>query len=321
MTLSMKDKKIRKDKSNGSLISEKSFTAKLDDSQIVITTEPDATMIPYLYDDVSKKEVSFVVRVNPYLGNWSASEPGLILTSVTEQDGIWTYWMFGRRGLTSEELESKLTVTQLDEDGNISSTGRILKVDIDLPYNYSSQLNLEFEDGSMVQQVDEGLYTIKGKVGETLTKTIRFRFKNCNQTEAVTKRTFTATTKRLTKYYIYGLDPGIEPPFLVTSWDAAAMRFSDTQGSHLPSLSDEVYFGLKTLIFNVSDVSDDFDLRVMNGWWSNTYYDHVKWQNGINEVPITEEMARECAWGGDGKDLDLMLYSGTVTIHSVYYEE
>jgi hypothetical protein len=322
MTLSMKDKKIRKYKSNGTLISEKSFTAKLDESQIVITTEPDAMMIPYLYDDVSKKEVSFVVRVNPYLGeNWTGSDTGLILTSVTEQDGMWTYWMFGRRGLTSEELESKLTVTQLDEDGNISSTGRILKVDIDLPYNYSSQLSLEFEDGSKVQQVDEGLYTIKGKVGETLTKTIRFRFKNCNQTEAVTKRTFTATTKRLTKYYIYGLDPGVEPPFQVTAWDAAAMRFSDTQGAHLPSLSDEVYFGLKTLIFNVSDVSDDFDLRVMNGWWSTTYYDHVKWQNGLNELQITEEMARDCARGGDGKDLDLMLYSGTVTIHSVYYEE
>lgn len=99
------------------------------------------------------------------------------------------------------------------------------------------------------------------------------------------------------------------------------MRFSSTEGAHLPTIPDEVYFGLKTLIFDVSDVSEDFDLRVMNGWWSNTYYDHIKWQNGTNELQITDTMARECAKGGEGRDLDLMLYSGTMTLKSVYYEE
>ena len=99
------------------------------------------------------------------------------------------------------------------------------------------------------------------------------------------------------------------------------MRFSDNEGKYLPYISDDVYFGLKTLIFDVSDVSDDFDLKVMNGWWSNTYYDHVKWTNGTNELEITEAMANECAKGGEGRDLDLMLYSGTMTLNAVYYEE
>ncbi len=62
-------------------------------------------------------------------------------------------------------------------------------------------------------------------------------------------------------------------------------------------------------------------LKVMNGWWSNTYYDHVKWADGLNELQITETMANECAKGGEGRDLDLMLYSGTMTLNSVYYEE
>jgi hypothetical protein len=130
-------------------------------------------------------------------------------------------------------------------------------------------------------------------------------------------------TNELQKFYIYG-DVANFPdqvPFQPGAWDAAAMRFSSTEGAHLPTIPDDVYFGLKTLIFDVSDVSADFDLKVMNGWWSNTYYDHVKWQSGLNELQITETLAKECAKGGEGRDLDLMLYSGSMTLNSVYYEE
>ena len=142
-------------------------------------------------------------------------------------------------------------------------------------------------------------------------------------------------TDPLVKYYIYGdpnrseADKEEDPqlPFKPGAWDAAAMRFSSTEGAHLPTIPDEVYDGLKTLIFDVSDVTPDFDLKVMNGWWSNTYYDHVKWVDGLNELQITPTMARECAKKyvnedpAGGKDLDLMLYSGSMTLKAVYYEE
>ena len=125
-----------------------------------------------------------------------------------------------------------------------------------------------------------------------------------------------------TKVYLYGgPDNPEQKPFVPGAWDAAAMRFSSTEGKYLPTIPDDVYFGLKTLIFDVSDVSDDFDLKVMNGWWSNTYYDHVKWTSGLNELQITDVMAAECAMGGEGRDLDLLLYSGSCTVNSVYYEE
>ena len=129
-------------------------------------------------------------------------------------------------------------------------------------------------------------------------------------------------TDPLVKYYIYGgPDKPEDTPFQPGAWDAAAMRFSSTEGAHLPTIPDDVYFGLKTLIFDVSDVSADFDLKVMNGWWSNTYYDHVKWESGLNELQITDVLAAECAKGGEGRDLDLMLYSGSMTLNAVYYEE
>ena len=130
-------------------------------------------------------------------------------------------------------------------------------------------------------------------------------------------------TDPLVKYYIYPR-PGFESEdvrFQPGAWDAAAMRFSSTGGAHLPTIPDDVYFGLKTLIFDVSDVSADFDLKVMNGWWSATYYDHVKWNSGLNELQITQDMADQCAKGGEGRDLDLMLYGGTMTLNAVYYEE
>ena len=129
-------------------------------------------------------------------------------------------------------------------------------------------------------------------------------------------------TDPLVKYYIYG-DPAkaeTEPPFSPGAWDAAAMRFSSTEGAHLPTIPDDVYFGLKTLIFDISDAKD-VDLKVMNGWWSTTYYDHVNWVDGLNELQITQTMADECAKGGEGRDLDLMLYGGSMTLKSVYYEE
>ena len=127
-------------------------------------------------------------------------------------------------------------------------------------------------------------------------------------------------TDPLVKYYIYGADSEAEPPFTPGAWDAAAMRFSSTEGAHLPTIPDDVYFGLKTLIFDISNASG-VDLKVMNGWWSNTYYDHVVWNDGLNELQITDVMAAECAKGGEGRDLDLMLYGGTMTLKSVYYEE
>ncbi len=128
-------------------------------------------------------------------------------------------------------------------------------------------------------------------------------------------------TDPLVKYYIYGADPEKEPPFQPGAWVAADMRFSSTEGAHLPTIPDDVYFGLKTLIVDVSDASADCNVMVHNGWWSNTYISDWPLVSGLNELQITETIAKECAKGGDGKDLQLLLKSGSFTLNSVYYEE
>ena len=132
-------------------------------------------------------------------------------------------------------------------------------------------------------------------------------------------------TNPLEKIYIYGEDPAVQPPFQPGAWDAAAMRFSDSEGKYLPYLSDDVYWGFKTLIFDISDATPDCVGRIMNGWWSARYDDNkdVQFTNGLWELQLTEAIAKDCARGngGEGRDLDLMITSGSCTINSVYYEE
>lgn len=141
-------------------------------------------------------------------------------------------------------------------------------------------------------------------------------------------------TDPLQKYYIYGENPAEQAPFKPGAWDAAAMRFSDNEGKFvdingkegfLPYLSDDVYWGFKTLIFDISNATPDCAGRIMNGWWSARYDDEkdVQFTNGLWELQLTEAIAKDCARGngGGGKDLDLMITSGSCQINAIYYEE
>ena len=141
-------------------------------------------------------------------------------------------------------------------------------------------------------------------------------------------------TDPLQKYYIYGENPTVQAPFKPAAWQAACMRFSDNEGKFvdingkegfLPYLSDDVYWGFKTLIFDISEATADCAGRIMNGWWSARYDDNkdVQFTNGLWELPLTEAIAKDCARGngGDGKDLDIMITSGSCQINAIYYEE
>ncbi|MDO4462722.1 MAG: hypothetical protein Q4C30_09595 [Bacteroidia bacterium] len=141
-------------------------------------------------------------------------------------------------------------------------------------------------------------------------------------------------TNALERFYIYGAPESGEKPFKPGAWNAAAMRFSANEGKFvdiegnegsLPYLSDDIYWGFKTLIFDISEATDDCFGRIMNGWWSARYDGDkdVQFTNGLWELPLTEAIAKDCAQGngGSGKDLDLMVTSGSCQINSIYYEE
>jgi hypothetical protein len=141
-------------------------------------------------------------------------------------------------------------------------------------------------------------------------------------------------TRKLNRYWIYGENPEVEKPFSPAAWNAAAMRFSDNEGKFtdidgkehsLRYLTDDEYWGGKTLIFDITEASPDCAGRIMNGWWSARYDDNkdVSFKAGLWELPLTETIAKDCARGGGGagKDLDIMITSGSCTIKAIYYEE
>lgn len=110
--------------------------------------------------------------------------------------------------------------------------------------------------------------------------------------------------------------------FTANGWDAAPLRFSDSEGQNFPTLSDEFYASKQTLILDVKDCTDGCTARVMNGWWSNTYYDNIPLTPGCKwEIALTDQIAAECAKGGEGRDLNLLITNGSATFTSVYYEE
>lgn len=131
-------------------------------------------------------------------------------------------------------------------------------------------------------------------------------------------------TDPLVRYYIYGENPDVEPPFAVPreGGDWQDMRF-DGSGIHLPELSDEVYWGFKTLIFDIKDASDDVNVHFMSGWWDQFAVDDAHWTTGQNEFTLTEEIAKICASGngGGGHQLNPWCTSGHFTLNAVYYEE
>ena len=225
--------------------------------------------------------------------------------------------------ITADELKAKSSVTvNIAPDGK---TGNVVTCTTSAPVNAK--------------------WTIAGKdmVGNYATKKMKLGAHNivltglCADGTVVTAEfpvVCEETTDPLQRFYIYGEDPAAQPPFKPAAWNAACMRFSDNEGKFvdingnegfLRYLTDDEYWGFKTLIFDISEATPDCAGRIMNGWWSARYDGDkdVQFTNGLWELQLTEAIAKDCARGngGSGKDLDLMVTSGSCQINAIYYEE
>ena len=216
--------------------------------------------------------------------------------------------------ITAEQLKAMSTVT-VDKDAN-GQNGNVITCNTTAPVNAKWTISgKDFFNNYATKKVRLGEHTVTltGLCADGTVVTAEFPVK-CD-----------VITDPLVKYYIYGAPDSDQKPFQPGAWDAAAMRFSDNEGKHLPYLSDDVYWGFKTLIFDLSDVSEDCAGRIMNGHWSARYDGDtdVHWTNGLWELPLTEAIAKDCARGngGAGRDLDIMVTSGTMTVNAIYYEE
>lgn len=236
--------------------------------------------------------------------------------------------------ITAEELK-KLSTVEVDKDAS-GKFGNVITCSTSAPVNAKWNIGGKEMYGNYAWK--------KMKVGE-YDVVVTGLCADGTVVEATFPVKCEVITNQLERYYIYGVPEKDNPnhhmigvegaPFKPGAWDAAAMRFSDNEGKFtdingkegcfLPYLSDDVYWGFKTLIFDISDATDDCAGRIMNGWWSARYDgdQDVKFTNGLWELQLTEAIAKDCARGngGSGKDLDLMVTSGSCQVNAIYYEE
>jgi hypothetical protein len=225
--------------------------------------------------------------------------------------------------ISADELKAMSSVT-VDKDAS-GLNGNVITCTTSAPVNAVWSIGGKELLGNYAwkkMKVGEHVVTLKGLCADGTIVTADFSV-NCQ-----------VITDPLQKFYIYGEDPAVQPPFVPAAWNAACMRFSDNEGKFvdingnegfLPYLSDDVYWGFKTLIFDISNATADCAGRIMNGWWSARYDDEkdVQFTDGLWELPLTEAIAKDCARGngGGGKDLDIMITSGSCQINAIYYEE
>lgn len=213
--------------------------------------------------------------------------------------------------ITLDELMAKSTVT-VDKAAS-GLNGNVISCTTSAPVNAKWNIGgKEFVSNFAKRKMKLGEYTV------TLTALCA----DGEEIEAKFPVKCEEITDPLVRYWIYGQDSEQEPAFTPANWDSNEMRFMDN-GKHFPALSDDIYWGFKTLIFDVAEASDDNTVKIMSGWWDNVNVDDQHFVKGENELPLTETIAKICAAGngGQGHDLTLMVTSGSITINSVYYEE
>ena len=111
-----------------------------------------------------------------------------------------------------------------------------------------------------------------------------------------------------------------EGEFTAEPWDSAPLCFSNTLGKYFPTLPNEVFSGLKTLVVEVKYASEGCTGRVMNNWWTTIFEDNIPLTSGMKwEIKITSQMVQDLTENNGVKVLNLLLTNGTATFTSVYY--
>lgn len=183
---------IKKYTADGTLINTGTFELTVEGgSMAVLTTSVDATLVPYMYNGKGKISKEFLLRYHPTQSALAEySSPILSLRSQSAIEDMSTFWMFGQRGLTTDEFVETLVIQQQEKDGTPSETGCYLSLNID-----RERFCIYIEDaetGELILKVlNNSPVEYFVPYGETVTKQLRFRMKNSNNIDAVTERTFT----------------------------------------------------------------------------------------------------------------------------------
>lgn len=316
MQFNLTDKTVSKYTRDGQLIATGAFECEDLGYEIKLKVHNNATLFPYAFYGEGDTVENFYLRYS----EWSESVDGyqeILCLREDTQDSQFTFWTFCQRGIAPEELDDQLVINQYDKNDNPAADGCYFTISFKDGRNHV--YGYECVDGTEIASSD-GLLRVKAEKGSVCQKDLRVWVVNCNNdTVSITRTlTFNMDTKPAKEMVIWENPNGIT----ASAWDAAALRFSDNEGTNFPYIDDDVYWGQigNDLHFTIVDAAEGTTVRVMNGWWSNTYYDNLPVTAGDFHFTLTEEIARDCSrYNGDGKDLDLLITNGQATISKVYY--
>lgn len=316
MQFNLTDKTVSKYTRDGQLIATGAFECEDDGHDIKLTVHNNATLFPYAFYGEGYTVENFYLRYSNY-GYGVDGVQEIICLREDTRDSQFTFWTFCQRGIAPEELDDQLVINQYDKNDNPAADGCYFTISFKDGRNHV--YGYECVDGTEIASSD-GLLRVKAEKGSVCQKDLRVWVVNCNNdTVSITRTlTFNMDTKPAKEMVIWENPNGI----IASAWDSAALRFSDNEGKNFPYIDDDVYWGQigNDLHFTIVDAAEGTTVRVMNGWWSNTYYDNLPVTAGDFHFTLTEEIARDCSrYNGDGKDLDLLITNGQATISKVYY--
>lgn len=316
MQFNLNDMTVSKFTRNGELIAKGEFEVEPESYEVIITVHNHATLFPYSYYGAGETVEQFGVRYSQYGYECVDINTDILTLRELNSSEQFTFWAFGQRGLTSEELAEQVVISQFDKNDAPAADGCYFAVSFKDGKNRT--FGYDFADGTRI--IPSGNWARPDVTrGTTCQKDLRVWVLNCNNDTASVTRTltFNMDTKPASQVVIYDNPAGATG----TAWDASCFRFSDNEGLNFPYITDEQFLELvgKELHFTVIDAQESPLMRVMNGWWSATYYDNLPVEIGDFNFVVTEEMADDCRRGGQAKDLVPMLTSGKATISKVYY--
>ena len=195
MVLDLNEETISKYTADGKLIESGSFDLTFMGSEVQFNTVGASILAPYAYANSGKKQTSFIIRCNEQNPNFP-DYAGLSFRDVGSSGDVFSYWAFAKRGLTTDEFDKTLLVTQLNGDGKADSEGCFFRCSYGLERN--NNLTVSCTDGYDLIYNDESMiHKVLAPYGKTTNVTLVFTIQNANGTTATAQRVLKMTNNVL----------------------------------------------------------------------------------------------------------------------------
>lgn len=191
MVLDLNEETISKYTADGKLIESGSFDISYVNLEVQFNTVGASILAPYAYANNGKKHTSFIIRCNEQNATFP-DYAGLSFKDISFTGDVFSYWVFAKRGLTTDEFDKTLSVTQLNGDGAADSEGCFFRCSYGLEKNNNLTVSCA-DDIGIIYNDESKIYKVQAPFGKTTDVTVIFTIQNANGTTATAQRVLKMT--------------------------------------------------------------------------------------------------------------------------------